>query len=123
MAVLNSNGGLYFEKSARVIAFCKARGIRQSFSPPDTPNLNAVAERGIRTVCEMTRSNMIAANAPASMWGEAVVYAVYILNNLPFVAGADATRNNRFCGQEPTSQPPSRIKKWGCAAYVQITGH
>ena len=67
VAALHSDCGTYFEKDLRVIDFCRRHGIRQTFSPPDTPALNAIAERNIRTLCEMTRAMMLAASAPGSM--------------------------------------------------------
>lgn len=120
VAQLHSDAATYFEKDQQVMEFCRKKGIRQTFSPPGTPALNSLAERTIRTICEMARAMMIHAGAVASLWGEAVIYAVFILNNLAYKNGSLATRNCLFYSKPPPTQPPSRIVPFGCAAWAHI---
>ena len=51
VAQFHADAATYFERKQSIKDFCASRGIRQTFSPPDTPSLNAVAERNIRTLC------------------------------------------------------------------------
>ena len=120
VAQLHCDAATYFERDQQVKNFCAKKGIRQTFSPPGTPALNSLSERTIRTVCEMSRAMMIHARAPASMWGEAVVYSVFILNNLAYKNGSKATRNSLFYGKSPPTQPPHRIVPFMCAAWAHV---
>jgi transposase InsO family protein len=120
VAQLHTDAATYFEKDAQVKLYCKTKGIRQSFSPPGTPALNSVAERTIRTTCEMARAFMIHAKAPPTLWGEATLYSVFVLNNLPFKNGSLATRNSVFFNKPPPTKPPNRIVPFGCAAWAKV---
>ena len=58
--------------------FLKQKGIYPIFSAPYTQALNGISERTVRTVLEMTRTMLIFSGAPPSLWGEAMMYAVYM---------------------------------------------
>ncbi|CAI7778202.1 unnamed protein product [Closterium sp. NIES-54] len=64
--------------------FCRGEGILQSFTLPDSPQQNGIAERHIGLVMEVTRTSMIHAAAPHFLWpfatgkvGDASVFRVY----------------------------------------------
>jgi transposase InsO family protein len=46
----------------------RSDGVEQSFSPPYTPEHNAIAERVNRTIVEPARSMLIKANLSHSLW-------------------------------------------------------
>ncbi|CAI7813557.1 unnamed protein product [Closterium sp. NIES-54] len=48
--------------------FCRGEGILQSFTLPDSPQQNAIAERNIFLVMEVARTSMIHAAAPHFLW-------------------------------------------------------
>ncbi|CAI7933193.1 unnamed protein product, partial [Closterium sp. NIES-54] len=48
--------------------FCRGKGILQSFTLPDSPQQNGIAERRIGLVIEVTRTSMIHAAAPHFLW-------------------------------------------------------
>eukprot|EP00965_Chrysotila_dentata_P085226 2812286-Pleurochrysis_carterae.AAC.1 len=50
--------------------------VHATTSPPHVHALNGVAERAIRTIMELARSNISAAAAPTSFWDYAVEHAV-----------------------------------------------
>ncbi|CAI7783786.1 unnamed protein product, partial [Closterium sp. NIES-54] len=52
-------------------AFCRARGIRQTFTLPDSPQQNGIAERRIGMVMDVARTSMVHAAAP-HLWPFAV---------------------------------------------------
>ncbi|CAI7844878.1 unnamed protein product [Closterium sp. NIES-53] len=60
--------------------FCRGEGILQSFTLPDSPQQNGIAERRIGLVMEVARTSMIHAAAPHLLWPFAVRYAVHQLN-------------------------------------------
>ncbi|CAI7917057.1 unnamed protein product [Closterium sp. NIES-54] len=64
---LHSDRGGEFS-SARLGAFCRAQGIRQTFTLPASPQQNGIAERRIGMVMDVTRTSMIHAAAPHFQW-------------------------------------------------------
>ncbi|CAI7738358.1 unnamed protein product [Closterium sp. NIES-53] len=64
--------------------FCRGEGIRQSFTLPDSPQQNGIAERRIGLVMEVARTSMIHAAAPHFLWPFAVRYAAHQLNEVTF---------------------------------------
>ncbi|CAI7779756.1 unnamed protein product [Closterium sp. NIES-54] len=54
--------------SARLGAFCRAQGIRQTFTLPTSPQQNGIAERRIGMVMDVARTSMIHAAAPHFLW-------------------------------------------------------
>ncbi|CAI7843495.1 unnamed protein product, partial [Closterium sp. NIES-53] len=60
--------------------FCRGEGITQSFTLPDSPQQNGIAERRIGLVMEVARTSMIHAAAPHFLWPFAVRYAAHQLN-------------------------------------------
>ncbi|CEG42923.1 retrotransposon ty1-copia subclass [Plasmopara halstedii] len=66
-ALCCDNGGEY--SSGQLAKFCQRRGIVQSFTPPDTPQLNGVAERMNRTLVECARCMIEHAKLPKAYWG------------------------------------------------------
>lgn len=75
------NGGEYTSNSFR--RFCRTEGIRMETTVPYSPQQNGVAERLNRTLLDKSRSMLLDAGLPKSMWGEAVLAATYILNRSP----------------------------------------
>ena len=119
IAQLLSDSASYFESSQVMRTYCRQQGIIQLFSPPYTQELNGVAERTIRTVVEMARTILIASQAPAFLFGESLMYAGYLLNQLPYRAGADPqeTRLKRW-NPNTAHQPFRAIRVWGCEAWA-----
>ncbi|CAI7740794.1 unnamed protein product [Closterium sp. NIES-53] len=64
-------------------AFCRGEGILQSFTLPDSPQQNWIAERRIGLVIEVARTSMIHAAVPHFLWPFAVRYAAHQLNLWP----------------------------------------
>jgi hypothetical protein len=105
-------------RDQKVTTFCRLRGIKPSTCAPFTPNGNALAERTLRTICEMASAMLITANAPPSFWGEAVMHAVWLLNFvLPYKAGAIATRDEIFTGREGR-RATDKVLPWGCVVWA-----
>ncbi|CAI7832155.1 unnamed protein product, partial [Closterium sp. NIES-53] len=67
-------------------AFCRAQGIRQTFTLPASPQQNGIAERRIGMVMDVARTSMIHAAAPHFLWPFAVQYAAHQLNLQPRVS-------------------------------------
>ncbi|CAI7815158.1 unnamed protein product, partial [Closterium sp. NIES-53] len=64
---LHSDRGGEFS-SALLGAFCRAQGIRQTFTLPASPQKNGIVERRIGMVMDVARTSMIHVAAPHFLW-------------------------------------------------------
>ncbi|CAI7752144.1 unnamed protein product [Closterium sp. NIES-53] len=95
---LHSDRGVEFS-SARLGAFCRAQGIRQTFTLPASPQQNGIAERRIGMVMDVARTSMIHAAASHFLWPFAVQYAAHQLNLQPRVSLPETSPTLRWTGR------------------------
>ncbi|CAI7741341.1 unnamed protein product, partial [Closterium sp. NIES-54] len=112
---LHSDRGEEFS-SARLGAFCRARGIRQTFMLPASPQQNGIAERRIGMVMDVARTSMIHAAAPHFLWPFAVQYAAHQLNLQPRVSVPETSPTLRWTGKVGDA---SVFQVWGSRAFVR----
>ncbi|CAI7861452.1 unnamed protein product [Closterium sp. NIES-54] len=79
--------------------FCRGEGILQSFTLPDSPQKNGIAEHRIGLVMEVARTSMIHAAAPHFLWPFAVWYAVHQLNLWLRVSFPETSPTLRWTGK------------------------
>ena len=79
---LRSDGGKEYDNNEFTIHL-NERGGKHEMSCPYTLTQNGVSERANRTIMEAAHSMLHSANAPLWLWGEAIKYAVFILNRIP----------------------------------------
>ncbi|CAI7848719.1 unnamed protein product [Closterium sp. NIES-54] len=79
--------------------FCRGEGILQSFTLPDSPQQNGIAERRIGLVMEGARTSMIHAAVPNFVWLFAVRYAAHQLNLWPRVSLPETLPTLRWTGE------------------------
>ncbi|CAI7873856.1 unnamed protein product [Closterium sp. NIES-54] len=79
--------------------FCCGEGILQSFTLPESPQQNGIAERRIGLVMEVARTSMIHAAAPHFLWPFAVRYAAHQLNLWPRVSLPETSPTLRWTGE------------------------
>ncbi|CAI5478238.1 unnamed protein product [Closterium sp. Yama58-4] len=113
---LHSNRGGEFS-SGPLRAFCHARGIRQTFTLPASPQQNGIAERRIGMVMDVARTSMIHAAAPHFLWPFAVQYAARQINLHPQVSMPDTSPTLRWTGQVGDA---SAFRVWGSRAFVRF---
>ncbi|CAI7805218.1 unnamed protein product [Closterium sp. NIES-53] len=97
-------------------AFCRAEGIRQTFTLPASPKQNGIAERRIGMVMDVARTSMIHAAAPHFLWPFAVQYAAHQINLQPRVSLPETTHNLRWTGKVGDA---SVFRVWGSRAFVR----
>ncbi|CAI7898354.1 unnamed protein product [Closterium sp. NIES-54] len=102
--------------SARLGSFCRARGIRQTFMLPASPQQNGIAERRIGMVMDVTRTSMIHAAAPHFLWPFAVQYAAHQLNLQPRVSVPETSLTLRWTGKVGDA---SVFRVWRSRAFVR----
>ncbi|CAI7729409.1 unnamed protein product [Closterium sp. NIES-54] len=112
---LHSDRGGEFS-SARLGAFCRAQGIRQTFTLPASPQQNGIAERRIGMVMDVARTSMIHAAAPLFLWPFAVQYAAHQLNLQPRVSLPETSPTLRWTGKVGDA---SAFRVWGSRALVR----
>ncbi|CAI7880519.1 unnamed protein product [Closterium sp. NIES-53] len=112
---LHSDRGGEFS-SARLGAYCLARGIRQTFTLPASPQQNGIAERRIGMVMDVARTSMIHAAAPHFLWPFAVQYAAHQLNLQPRVSVPETSPTLRWAGKVGDA---SVFRVWGSRAFVR----
>lgn len=109
------NGGEY--RSRELKEFCVAEGIVLDFVPPYTPQLNGVAERINRTLCEKTRAMLVDAELDKRLWGEALNTAVYLTNRSPTRAVQGMTPYEAWFSRKPDL---SNLRIFGCQAFATV---
>ncbi|CAI7780194.1 unnamed protein product [Closterium sp. NIES-53] len=112
---LHSDRGGEFS-SARLGAFCRAQGIRQTFTLPAFPQQNGIAERRIGMVMDVARTSMIHAAATHFLCPFAVQYAAHQLNLQPRVSLPETSPTLRWTGKVGDA---SAFRVWGSRAFVR----
>ncbi|CAI7833309.1 unnamed protein product [Closterium sp. NIES-53] len=79
--------------------FCRGEGILQSFTLPDSPQQNGIAEHRIGLVMEVAHTSMIHAAAPHFLWPFAVRYAAHQLNLWPRDSLPETSLKLRWTGE------------------------
>ncbi|CAI7877129.1 unnamed protein product [Closterium sp. NIES-53] len=105
------------EFSSRLLRdYCRARGIRQTFTLPDSPQQNGIAERRIGMVMDVARTSMIHAAAPHFLWPFAVRYAAHQINLHPRVSSPETSPALLWTGKVGDA---SAFRVWGSRAFVR----
>ncbi|CAI5989198.1 unnamed protein product [Closterium sp. NIES-64] len=87
----------------------------------DTPQQNGVVERWHRTMAEGIRTLLVDSGLPASLWGEALMWAVWVKNRVTHSAlPAFITPMEAWSGQKPHV---GMARIWGCMWRVMLHGH
>ncbi|CAI7736312.1 unnamed protein product, partial [Closterium sp. NIES-53] len=102
--------------SALLGAFCRAQGIRHTFTLPASPQQNGIAERRIGMVMDVARTSMIHAAAPHFLWPFAVQYAAHQLNLQPRVSLLETSPTLLWTGKVGDA---SAFRVWGSRAFVR----
>jgi hypothetical protein len=91
------------------------RGTSLTYTPPYTPQHNALVESNWKVLFSMVRSMLSEAKAPPCMWGEALVYSNYIRNGFHCVGSSGTTPYEYWCRFADNHQ---HLRVWGCDAFV-----
>ncbi|CAI5972303.1 unnamed protein product [Closterium sp. NIES-64] len=112
---LHSDRGGEFS-SCLLRAYCRARGIRQTFTLPDSPQQNGIAERRIGMVMDVARTSMMHAAAPHFLLPFAVRYAAHQINLHPRVSRPETSPALLWTGKVGDA---SAFRVWGSRAFVR----
>ncbi|CAI7900658.1 unnamed protein product, partial [Closterium sp. NIES-54] len=82
---------------------------------------NGVVERWHRTMAEGIRTLLVDSGLPARLWGEALMWVVWIKNRVTHSAlPASITPMEAWSGQKPHV---GMARIWGCMGSVMLHGH
>ena len=79
--VLRSDRGGQYESP--FVDVCAQHGIIHEITTPYSSISNIVAEQKNCTLKEMMNTMLISSSLPQNMWGEAILFANYLLNKVP----------------------------------------
>ncbi|CAI7888366.1 unnamed protein product [Closterium sp. NIES-54] len=113
---LRSKGEVTEFSSNLLRAFCRAEGIRQTFTLPASPQQNGIAERRIGMAMDVARTSMNHAAPPHFLWPFAVQYAAHQINLQPRVSLPETTPNLRWTGKVGNAFV---FRVWGSQAFVR----
>ncbi|TFY77066.1 hypothetical protein EWM64_g6946, partial [Hericium alpestre] len=111
----DDKGGEYM--SNEFIAFTTGAGITCQHTVRNRPQQNGVAERVNRTMDEGVTTMLAESGLPKTFWGECLVAYVHVWNRVGTSAIENATPYQLWHGTKPDV---SRLRVWGCAAYVHV---
>ncbi|CAI7849345.1 unnamed protein product, partial [Closterium sp. NIES-54] len=97
-------------------AFCRAEGIRQTFTLPASPQQNGIAERRIGMVMDVARTSMIHTAASHFLWPFAVQFAAHHINLQPRVSMPETSPTLQWTGKVGDA---SAFRVWGSRAFVR----
>eukprot|EP00965_Chrysotila_dentata_P061813 2047601-Pleurochrysis_carterae.AAC.1 len=101
--------------SRQFTEFLADEGIHATTFPPHVHQLNGVAERAIRSIMELARSNLVASGAPSSFWTYAVAHSVDVLNRTTGPPHSRVSSYESLTGVKPRVMP---ILPFGCRAFA-----
>ena len=114
LTLRSDNGGEYINNEFD--AFCLTRGITQDPGAPYSPELNGVAERLNRTLCDKVRAMLDDSGLPPKYWGEAVLTANQIRNLSPYAPLRGKVPLEAWTGRKPSVR---FLRVFGCRVYVR----
>ena len=88
--------------------------VDHTLCPPHVHQLNGTAERSIRSIMQVVRSNLVASGAPLGFWPHAALHAVEVLNRVRCPPGSKVSCFEILTGQKPTIMD---LMPFGCRAY------
>lgn len=117
--VLKANNARDFLNSA-LGTYLQSHGKVHQSSCVDTPQKNGVVERKNRHLHDVARSLMLTSQVPKHFWGEVVLIATYLINQLPSWILKFNTPLHSLLTLYPTSHlvSPLPLKIFGCTAFV-----
>ena len=109
-------------EALRIYAKWKLRHIQ---SAPGDSASNDVAERAIRTMAELARTNLLHSGAPQSFWGEAICMVAYVWNIITvcsntLIPGDYLSRTSLLEGHT-RKYDLSHLRAFGTSCYYMLT--
>ncbi|PKU66636.1 Retrovirus-related Pol polyprotein from transposon TNT 1-94 [Dendrobium catenatum] len=111
--ILRTDNGTEFVNH-KFHTYCKHTGILHQTTCPHTPSQNGVAERKHRHLIETTRTLLIQASLPLSLWVDTLLAANYLINCMPSPNTQHKAPYEILFGKQPDY---THLKVIGCLCY------
>lgn len=112
----SDNGGEY--TSNNLVTYLKDRGVRHETSIAKHSPQNGKAERSIQYLVRTITSLLVDAGLSQRYWGEALNYALRIIERLPASAASPSHPKQRLASWTKRPIPPDNLHLFGCEAYL-----
>ena len=109
----SDRGGEY--TSNEFTKFLQEQGTERRLTTHDTPQHNGVAESLNRRLVERVRAILHHADLPKNLWGEAILFAVWLKNRTSTKALGNVTPYEKLYGNKPNL---AGVPEWGQAVWV-----
>jgi hypothetical protein len=123
---IHSDGGGEFVNTA-LIAMCGDRGIKLTYTTPDSPFHNSLVERPNGLHGNMIRSVLSHSGARPQLWGEAATHCCYVHNRTPIIGRHNVDRSKAvttpYEGLNGRAPDISKLRVFGCNAHIVIPKH
>jgi hypothetical protein len=96
---VSDGGGEYIGEEFQ--EYLNKKGITHVKTPPNTPQRNGKSERLNKILFDLARAMLKHRKMPLRFWGEAVLYAAYIINRTPKIDN-DKSRHEMLLGRKPS---------------------
>ena len=113
---LHSDNGAEYKLSRSFRKFCRTSHIRQSFTAPESPEQNGIAEEWNKKSWNGGRAMRELAKLSTSYWSDALQAFTYIHNRSP-VDGKDQTPFEMVTGRKPNV---SHFRTFGCIVAAPV---
>jgi Integrase core domain/GAG-pre-integrase domain len=104
--------------NADLKSWCACHGIDIQMTAPYSPSQNGVAECMNRTLVELARAMLIAANLPEFLWEPAVEHAAYI-RKCAYTSTTNCTPYQAWNGRKPDV---SHLREFGVPVWTLLQG-
>lgn len=112
----SDNGGEYISKDFE--SFLHENGIDHDPGPPHSPQLNGVAERVNRVLCERIRALLFQSNVPKVFWVDALRHIIHSINSIPCNTPEGFTEPNSILKLPLIN--PQHLHPFGCLAWYKV---
>ncbi|CAI5950128.1 unnamed protein product [Closterium sp. NIES-65] len=105
-----------YSRYTAVFPLCSKGDVTETFTLPDSPQQNGIAERRVGMVMDVARTSMMHADAPHFLWPFAVKYAAHQINLHPRVSRPETSPALLWTGKVGDA---SAFRVWGSRAFVR----
>ncbi|OWY94637.1 Integrase, catalytic core protein [Phytophthora megakarya] len=111
----SDQGGEFLDNE--LAEYCAQLSIKLTTTNAYSPQENGIVERANGIVLPRIRATLTATHLPNSLWGEALLHVVTMLNNLPTKPLGLVSPHQRLWKEEPMLDD---LRTWGWLAHVRI---
>lgn len=114
--LVSDNSGEYMSDDFQT--YLRDAGLHHEPGPPHSPQLNGVAERANRSLCDRLRCLLISAKVPKSFWADALHHLIFSINSVPCYGPAGFIAPNAV--NDVPLVDPAYLHPFGCLSWYKV---